>query len=144
LGLFFCMNLASISLKNIVTIILLLSLNFGFAHDSLKAERKSIEKQINEASRHYINADFEKALDLSKQALVRAYKINDDYLIAHAYNAIGVIYDEFSESKRAIEFYNKSLKHASRIDNDQLKNQIYGNLGSTYYYSIGDADKGIE
>ncbi|HMK06684.1 MAG TPA: ATP-binding protein, partial [Flavobacterium sp.] len=131
-------------MKNIVTIILLLSLNLGFAHDLLKAERESIEKQINEASRHYINSEFEKALDLSKQALVRAYKINDDYLIAHAYNAIGVVYDEFSESKRAIEFYNKSLKHASRIDNDRLKNQIYGNLGSTYYYSIGNANKGIE
>jgi signal transduction histidine kinase/CheY-like chemotaxis protein len=130
-------------LKNILAIVLLLLMQFGNAQTS-DAEKKSIENQINEASRHFSNSEYEQALDLSKQALVRAFKINDEYLISHAYNSIGVIYDEFSETKRAIEFYKKALSHAENIDNDELKNWIYGNLGSAYYFSNIDVKKGID
>ena len=110
---------------------------------SLSAEKESIEKQINGASRHFTAGEYEQALGLSKNALVRAFKIEDDYLIAHAYNSIGVVYDEFSESKRAIEYYNKALSHANNVENDRLMNWIYGNLGSSYYFSNNDAVKGI-
>lgn len=116
---------------------------FSAFGQALEAEKKSIETQINEASRHFSEAEYEQALNLSKEALVRAFKIDDHYLIAHAYNAIGVIYDEFSESKRAIEFYNKALAHANKTENEQLKNWIYGNLGSVYYFNQIDVRKGI-
>lgn len=108
-----------------------------------KGERESIEKQIVEAGVHYRNEDYEKSLELSKLALVRSFKINDAYLIAHSYNSIGVIYDEFSQSKRAIEFYNKALKYANKTENDSLKDWIYSNLGSAYYYNKIDIKKGI-
>ena len=80
---------------------------------------------------------------MSKQALVRAFKINDSYLIAHSYNSIGVIYDEFSQSQRAIEFYNKALLYANKTANDSLKEWIYCNLGSAYYFNKIDVPKGI-
>ena len=106
-------------------------------------EKGSIEKQINQASSSFSNGEYEKSLDLAKKALVRAFKVNDDRLIAHAYNAIGVIYDEFSDSKRAIEFYGKALAHANKIDDDQVKNWIYGNLGNAYYFNGINVKKGI-
>ena len=110
----------------------------------IESEKKSIESQINQASISFSNAEYEKAVDLSKKALVRAFKIGDDRLIAHAYNAIGVIYDEFSESKRAVEFYQKALLYADKTDDNQLKNWVYGNLGSAYYFNNIDVQKGID
>ncbi len=129
-------------MKNIITVLLLFFVFNGISQ-TLDDEKKSIENQINKASFYYSNAEYNQALDLSKKALVRAFKIHDDYLIAHSYNSIGVIYDEFSESKRAIEFYNKALQHANNTDNEQLKNWIYGNLGSAYYYTNIDVNKAI-
>ncbi len=93
---------------------------------------------------HFTNGEYDKALQLSKSALVRSFKINDDYLIAHAYNAIGVIYDEFSQAKHAISFYHKALDHASKIENDSLNDWIYSNLGSVYYFNKIDVAKGIQ
>jgi signal transduction histidine kinase len=57
---------------------------------------------------------------------------------------IGVIYNEFSDSKRAVEFYKKALKYANHTENDTLKDWIYGNLGSVFYYDNIDIDKGIK
>ena len=130
-------------MRNFVTIVLLLFM-FSACAQASDAEKEKIEEKINLGSQYFSDGEYEKALHISKRALVEAFRIKDDYLIAHAYNSIGVIYDEFSESKRAIEFYNKALFHAEKTDNDQLKNWIYGNLGSTYYYSNNDALKGIE
>jgi len=130
-------------LKKYITLLLLFFLHAATAQP-IESEKKSIENQINEASISFANAEYEKAIDLSKKALVRAFKIGDDHLIAHAYNAIGVIYDEFSDSKRAIEFYNKALSHAQKTDDNQLKNWVYGNLGSAYYFNDIDVKKGIE
>ncbi|HOZ75391.1 MAG TPA: tetratricopeptide repeat protein, partial [Flavobacterium sp.] len=126
--------------------IALLSLFFWIASFSqpMASEKKSIENQINQASISFSNAEYERAIDLSKKALVRAFKIDDDRLIAHAYNAIGVIYDEFSESKRAVEFYQKALSYAEKTDDNQLKNWVYGNLGSAYYFNDIDVQKGID
>ncbi len=129
-------------MRKFLTVLLLVFAHFANAQ-SVDNEKRKIENQINEASSSFSKAEYEKSLDLSKQALVRAFKINDDYLIAHAYNAIGVVYDEFSDSKRAIEFYNKALAHANNIENDRLKNWIYGNLGSSYYFSKNDPKKGL-
>lgn len=121
---------------------LFLAISFSYSQ-TLSSEWKSIEGQILEAGVHYRNEDFEKSLELSKLALVRSFKINDPYLIAHSYNSIGVIYDEFSQSKRAIEFYDKALKYANKTENDSLKDWIYSNLGSAYYYNKIDIKKGI-
>ncbi|MGK4568113.1 tetratricopeptide repeat protein [Flavobacterium sp. 3HN19-14] len=130
-------------MRKIIAIILLLVMQTGFSQTSEKEEKKSIEKQINQAGDYFKNAAYEKALEVSKQALVRSFKVNDDLLIAQSYNAIGVIYDEFSQSARAIEFYNKALIHANNTENDALKDWIYSNLGSVYYYSKIDVKKGI-
>lgn len=129
-------------MKKLLILLLLFSISFLYSQ-TRSEERKSIEKQITEAGNHYRNDDFEKSLEVSKDALVRSFKIDDPYLIAHSYNSIGVIYDEFSQSKRAIEFYKKALQYANQTDNDSLKDWVYSNLGSAYYYNKIDVKKGI-
>lgn len=114
------------------------------AQHAEKRERKDIERIINLGGEYFKKAEYSKALELSKRALVRSFRVDDDYLISHSYNSIGVIFDEFSESARAIEFYNKALEHAKLADNDSLKDWVYSNLGSAYYYSHIDVRKGIE
>lgn len=118
-------------------------LSFGLQAQTT-SERQSIEEQINKAGNYFNQGDYKRALDLSKTALKRSYKINDHYCLAHAYNAIGVIYDEFSEAKYALSFYNKALEHALKIENDSLKDWIYSNLGSVYYFNKIDVKKGID
>ena len=128
--------------KNIIIICLLL-FNYNFAQ-SVEEEKKNIENLINKASEFFQKCDYENSLKCSQKALLKSFKINDDYLMAHSYNSIGAVYNEFSNSKRAIGFYQKALSHANNIDDSHLKSWIYGNLGSVYYFNLNDAKKGIE
>ena len=128
--------------KNIIIICLLL-FNYNFAQ-SVEDEKKSIENLINKASEFFQKCDYENSLKCSQNALFKSFKINDDYLIAHSYNSIGTVYNEFSNSKRAIGFYQKALDHANNTEDTSLKSWIYGNIGSVYYYNLNDAQKGIK
>lgn len=130
-------------MKKFIIFICLLSINYNFAQSVIE-EKKSIENLINKASEFFQKCDYENSLKCSQNALLKSFKINDDYFIAHSYNLIGAVYNEFSNSKRAIGFYQKALSHANNIDDSHLKSWIYGNLGSVYYYNLNDAKKGIE
>lgn len=117
-----------------------------FAQNELagtNAQKKEIKTNLNQAVREFNNTHFDKALNFSKNALIKSFDINNYSYIAQSYNTIGVIYDECNESKRAIEFYEKALRFANRINNDTLNNWIYNNLGSAYYFNDIDVNKGI-
>ncbi|WP_298153055.1 response regulator [Flavobacterium sp.] len=130
-------------MKHFFLFILFLFTQASFSQNET-VEKEAVEKIINQAAAAFDRGMYEQSLDLSKQALVRAFKLDDDYLIAHSYNAIGAVYNEFSESKRAIEFYTKALKYAENIDDDKLKDFINSNIGSVYYFGKIDVTKGIE
>ena len=123
--------------------LLIYFLLYSACAQSIADQKKAIELQISNASKFFQSGDYENALKLSQNALIASLKIDDDFLIAHSYNSIGVIYNELSNSSRAIEFYKKALFHAEKTNNDKLKNWIYGNLGSFYYYDDNQALKGI-
>ncbi|MCF6133474.1 response regulator [Flavobacterium wongokense] len=108
-----------------------------------KAEKAEIERLLNQTVAEFNDAQFDKALESSKQALINSFAINDDSYIAQSYNTIGVIYNECSDSKKAIGFYEKALSYAKKANKDKLYNWIYGNLGSVYYYNQLDVPKGI-
>lgn len=108
-----------------------------------KAEKAEIEKLLNQTVTEFNDAKFDKALESSKQALIKSFAINDDSYIAQSYNTIGVIYNECSDSKKAINFYEKALTYAKKANKDKLYNWIYGNLGSVYYFNQIDVPKGI-
>ncbi len=126
--------------------ILILFLFFIFQSSfsqNLEQEKAKIENLINQASLFYKKGEYSNSLNTSRQALVLSFKINDDRLIAYAYNSIGVLYNEFSNSKQAIEFYHKALIHTKEFEDEALKNWLYGNLGSAYYFSEHNPKKGI-
>jgi signal transduction histidine kinase/CheY-like chemotaxis protein len=108
-----------------------------------KAEKAEIERLLNQTVVEFNTAKYDLALESSKQALINSFAINDASYIAQSYNTIGVIYNECSDAKKAIGFYNKALFYAKKANKDKLYNWIYGNLGSTYYFNEIDVPKGI-
>ncbi len=125
-----------------------LLLFFLFSYTNLVAqdynkEKTEIKRLLDQAFSDYNNAQYDKALDSSKQALIISFGINDDLYIAQSYNTLGVIYDKCSDSKKAIEFYFKALSYAKKTNKVKLLNWIYGNLGSVYYYNLNDVPKGL-
>ncbi|WP_396159353.1 response regulator [Flavobacterium sp.] len=108
-----------------------------------KAAITEIERLLNQAVTDFNDAKYDIALESSKQALIKSFAINDPSLIAQSYNTIGVIYNECSDAKRAIDFYEKALFYAKKANNDKLYNWLYSNLGSTYYFNKVDVPKGI-
>ncbi|MDN3677583.1 response regulator [Flavobacterium paronense] len=128
------------------SISLLVFLFFCYANtvaQDYKKEKAEIDKLLNQAVTDFNEAKYDIALESSKQALISSFAINDDLYIAQSYNTLGVIYNECSDTKKAIEFYNKALTYAKSTNNDKLFNWIYGNLGSVYYYNQVDVPKGI-
>jgi signal transduction histidine kinase/tetratricopeptide (TPR) repeat protein/ActR/RegA family two-component response regulator len=132
-----------IRIKHIYFLLLFLfSFSTLVAQENTK-EKEVIEKLINDAVVDYMDSDYGKALQTSKQALMKSFAINDNLLIAQSYNTIGVIFNECSDSKKAIEFYEKALSYAQKENSDILFNWIYSNLGSVYYFNNIDVNKGI-
>ncbi|WP_293890275.1 response regulator [Flavobacterium sp.] len=128
------------------SISLLVFLLFYFTHSvaqDYKKEKVEIEKLLNQAASDFNDAHYDKALESTKQALINSFGISDDSYIAQSYNTLGVIYNECSDTKKAIEFYDKALFYAKRVNNNKLYNWIYGNLGSVYYFNEIDVNKGI-
>jgi signal transduction histidine kinase/CheY-like chemotaxis protein len=108
-----------------------------------KEEKAEIEKLLNQTVIDFNAAKYDKALESSKQALINSFAIGDDSYIAQSYNTIGGIYDECSDSKKAIAFYEKALSYAKKTDKPKLYGWIYGNLGNAYYFNNIDVPKGI-
>ena len=52
--------------------------------------------------------------------------------------------DEGGDYKKAIEFYNKGLILANKVDNDTVKGWLNNNLGNLYCYRKIDFHKGIK
>ncbi|MFZ4679955.1 MAG: response regulator [Flavobacterium sp.] len=106
-------------------------------------EKTEIKRLLDQAISDFNNAQYDKALESSKQALINSFGINDDSYTAQSYNTLGVIYNECSDSKKAIEFYFKALSYAKKTNKVKLLNWIYGNIGNVYYYNLNDVPKGL-
>ena len=132
-----------IKAKSISLLVFLLFCFTNVLAQDYKTEKAKIGKLLKQAATDFNDAQYDKALELSKQALISSFAINDNSCIAQSYNTIGVIYNECSDTKKAIEFYNKALSYANSAKNDKLFNWIYGNLGSVYYFNQVDVPKGI-
>ncbi|MBC7605390.1 MAG: response regulator [Burkholderiales bacterium] len=120
-------------MKNSITLLFLLGFT-AITAQRTTAGKKYIEYQLSQASQNLYDAACAKALHLSESALNKAFKINDNYLIACAYNSIVVIYDEFSKSRSAIFYYNKAQLHGQNIENDQLNSWIFRNFCTACYF----------
>lgn len=98
---------------------------------------------MNESGSNFNSLENEKSLSLAKEALNRAIELNDDDLIAKAYNLIALNFDEYLYTDKAVEYYEKGIKHANLTQNDSVKQWLYNNLGNVYAYSDIDITKSI-
>ena len=97
---------------------LLLFLFFCFTNafaQNYKAEQKEIERLLNEAVSEFNHAQYDKALESSKQALIHSFAINDDSYIAQSYNTIGVIYNECSDFKKLLDFMKRHFRMLKKL-----------------------------
>lgn len=98
---------------------------------------------LNESGSYFYELENQKSLNLAKKALQHAVELEDNDLIAKSYNIIGLNFDEFSDTNKAIEYYEKGLKYAELTKNDSVKEWLYNNLASVYSYSKVDVNKSI-
>ena len=89
-------------------VLLFFSISAIHAQDTAK-EKAAIKKLLDLAAVDFGDSKYDSALEHSKKALVRSFTIDDHLLIAQSYNTIGAIFNECSESGKAIEFYKKSV-----------------------------------
>ncbi|WP_286914361.1 tetratricopeptide repeat-containing hybrid sensor histidine kinase/response regulator [Flavobacterium sp. UBA4197] len=124
-------------------LLVLLFSQLGYSQTG-KITQKEISKMITASSDYMLNLKCEESLNLAKKALNQAYQINDKALIAKAYNIIGLNYEEFSDFKKAITYYEKGLHYANQTTNDTIKDWLHNNLGSAYCFHKLDFEKGID
>ena len=123
-------------MKLLTLLLALLISAFSIAQE--EAVTKTSEHYLNEAANTFNKQDYVKALRASKMALSISFSENDEYHLALSYNSIGVIYNEFSQTERAIGCYRKGLEYANKVNNDTLR------LWINYYYNNLDVKEGIQ
>ncbi|MEC4005816.1 response regulator [Flavobacterium sp. SUN052] len=128
--------------NKIVLLIALLLTQFAFTQEQVRSKRQ-IVSMLNEAGNLLVNLECDKSLIKAKEALSYAHSLQDDVLMAKAYNIIGLNFSEFSDPKTAILYYEKGLKHASKTNNDSIKLWLNNNLGAVYAYQNVNSEKGI-
>ena len=105
---------------------------------------KNIESKLSKSGNYFYNMECDKSLIFAKSALNDAYEINNNSLIALSYNIIALNFQEFSDAKQALSYFNKALEYSKLTDNDTIKNSIYNNLGSFYSYKLKDFKSSIQ
>lgn len=112
----------------------------GFSQEKVKT-KKQIEVVLAQAGQAFVDLEVDKSLNLSKSALNDAYALNDNVLMAKAYNLIGLSFEEFYDVKKSIEYYQKALHHANQTTNDSLKCWVNNNIGNVYSYRYNNFAK---
>ncbi len=128
--------------RNTYLLLALLLFQFVFSQEQVRS-KKQIQNLLRDAGVAFYDLEVENSLKLSKTALNAAHELNDDVLMAKAYNIIGLNFEEFYDINKAIGFYNKALYHAKLTDNDSIKDWINNSLGNVYTYRGIDFKKGI-
>ena len=103
---------------SLIKILICLFFNLSlFAQSDNEDKIKIIETYLNKATEAFGELHFDKSVEFSKKALIISFEIDDPLYIAQAYNSIGVVYDECSQTDKAIDFYEKALHYAKKVNN---------------------------
>ncbi len=121
---------------------MLFFLQFAYSQET-PISKKQIAKKLTESGQAFFDLEVDKSLKLAKDALSEAHEIKDDASMAKAYNIIALNFEEFYDVSKAIEYYQKALKHANLTSNDSIKCWVNNNLGSCYSYRNISFEKAI-
>lgn len=124
-------------------LLLCISSILGIAQ-STNSSNKQANELLKKAGQSFLKLDTKKSLDFAQRALIIATENENDLLAAKAYNIIGLNFEEFTDYKQAIEYYNKGLVLANKVKNDTVKGWLNNNLGNVYCYRKIDFLKGIK
>lgn len=119
--------------------IILLICNIFLISPPVHAESLFSEK-LNSANRIFDQKDYPKALDVLKKSHPLAKTEKDQVIL---YNSIGWTYFNNGNNNEAINYLEKALQGAIKINNTELAQKTSNNLG-IIYYSLGNIDKSKE
>ena len=102
--------------------------------------KKTLEKAISDLNKLNCKSSLENAQKVLQYGLK-----NDDYSFsAKAYNIIGLNYEEFSDLKKALYYYNEGIKYALKSNDVQQLEYLYNNTGNLYFFRLDNPKKGLE
>lgn len=121
--------------------LLLPKFNFAQLVVNNKVEAKAtLRKAINDLN----NLNCKSSLENSQKVLQYALK-NDDYsYAAKVYNIIGLNYEEFSDLKKAIYYYERGIEYAYKANDIQQLDFLHNNLGNVYFFRLSNPRKGLK
>ncbi|MFN4151891.1 MAG: FliH/SctL family protein, partial [Candidatus Sericytochromatia bacterium] len=59
------------------------------------------------------------------------------------YNIIGLNYEEFSDLKKAIYYYERGIEYANKANDIQQLDFLHNNLGNVYFFRLSNPKKGL-
>jgi signal transduction histidine kinase/CheY-like chemotaxis protein len=133
-----------ITSKRFLFVILFCNISFTVKAQSSDLANKGAKELLKKAGQSFLKLETKKSLDFAQKALIIATKNNHELIASKAYNLIGLNFEEFSDYQKAIEYYNKGLVLANKVDNDTVKGWLNNNLGNVYCYRKIDFHKGIK
>ncbi|AMA49785.1 ATP-binding protein [Flavobacterium covae] len=105
---------------------------------------KKTELKIERAKKALRELDPKKSMMLAQEILSESFQLNNNALKSKAYLILGSNFTEFANTKKAKDYFLKSLYYANIEDNDTLKNLIYNNLGALCSYYENNFEEGIK
>lgn len=104
---------------------------------------KSVEKKIKEAKEALVELNTVRSMNLAQEALNSAFLLENNSLKAKTYMIFGCNFIEFADTKKAKEYFFKSIHYANLAKNDTIKDLVYNNIGAVYAYYENNFEKGI-
>lgn len=102
--------------------------------------RKTLQKAIADLGK----LDCKSSLENAQTVLQYGLKKEDYSYVAKAYNVIGLNYEEFSDLKKAVYYYEKGIEYAYKANDIQLLDFLHNNLGNVYFFRLDNPKKGLE
>ncbi len=121
--------------------LLLPKFNFAQLVVNNRVEAKAtLRKAIDDLN----NLNCKSSLENAQKVLQFALK-NDDYsYAAKVYNIIGLNYEEFSDLKKAIYYYERGIEYAYKANDIQQLDFLHNNLGNVYFFRLSNPKKGLK
>lgn len=131
-----------------IKVLVLLIFSFIFSINSFSQEieftSKDIKELLSKSGKHFLNLESDKSLQFANKALEYSIQLNEHELTAKSYNLIGLNFADFSDEKKAIEYYKKGLDYANKTTNDTIKCWLSNNIANLYSYNKIDFKESIK
>lgn len=131
------------SQKILLFLFLFFSLQVSFSQNE-KLTRKEIISLLMQSDSLILQSNYKQSISLSYQALNQAFKLNDNNLIAIAYNSVAGNYEEILEDDKALAIYQRAISYSDKAGNDTLKIWFNNNIGNIYLNRKKDIPKSID